>query len=62
VRLQPALESTATFRPLKHALAQQGFDPAAIPDPLLLADPERRTFVPLDGELYRRLIGGELRL
>ena len=62
VRLLPVLESTATFRPLKHALAQQGFDPAEIADPLLLADPERRTFVPLDAQLHRRLVGGELRL
>ena len=62
LRLLPAIESTSTFRPVKFALAKDGFDPAAIADPLYFADPARATFVPLDEPLYRRIVSGEQRL
>jgi fatty-acyl-CoA synthase len=55
-----SLAVTETFKQKKQLLAQQGFDPAVIADPLL-ADCGRG-FVPLDGALYARISSGLIRL
>ena len=60
VRLRPALETTATLRPVKEALARDGFDPAHIADPLYFND--GTGFVPLDADLFGRIVAGEMRL
>ena len=56
----PASEVTATLRPVKQRLAEDGFDPATISDPLYVSD--GRAYVPLDADLYRRIATGEMRL
>jgi hypothetical protein len=39
---------------------QEGFDPAVVRDPLYFFDGER--YVPLDAELYGRIVRGEQRV
>ena len=60
LRLVDSLAITETFKQKKQALAQEGFDPAAINDPLL-ADCGTG-FVPLDKALYARINCGLIRL
>ena len=62
LRIGSAIETTATFRPKKHQLIRDGFDPAATADVIYFDDPERGAFVPLDGELFARIQAGRLRL
>jgi fatty-acyl-CoA synthase len=61
LRLVPAIELTGTFRLRKQELAQQGYDPAAISDPLFCNDRVRDTYVPLDAAQFARIQAGELR-
>ncbi len=60
LRIVPSLAITETFKQKKHLLAPQGFDPAAISDPLY-ADCGQG-FVPLDAALYARINSGLIRL
>jgi fatty-acyl-CoA synthase len=48
LRLAPVLEATATFKPVKRALAAEGFDPAMVVDPLYVFDADLDRYVPLD--------------
>ena len=60
LRLVRSLAVTETFKQKKQVLAQEGFDPAAIADPLF-ADCGTG-FVPLDAALYARISSGLIRL
>jgi fatty-acyl-CoA synthase len=60
LRVVDSLAVTETFKQKKQLLAQQGFDPTAIADPLF-ADCGTG-FVPLDGALYARISSGLIRL
>jgi fatty-acyl-CoA synthase len=60
LRLVGSLVLTETFKQKKQVLAEEGFDPAAIADPLF-ADCGTG-FVPLDAELYARISSGRIRL
>jgi len=62
LRLLPALESTATFKPRKQELQNTGFDPAQIADPLYFDDPRTGAYVPLDAPLYAEIAAGRIRL
>ena len=62
LRLTPALEATATFKPVKRALAAEGFDPAKIADPLYVYDAEREVYGKLDAERYAAIASGDARL
>ena len=61
LRLCPEIGLTETFKQKKGALAAEGFDPARVPDPLLVADGAARTYRPLDGEIYARILDGTMR-
>jgi fatty-acyl-CoA synthase len=61
LRLVPAIEMTGTFRLRKQDLAQQGYDPAAITDPLYCKDRGLDDYVPLDAAQFARIQAGELR-
>jgi fatty-acyl-CoA synthase len=61
LRLRSTIELTATFKPQKQQIAQEGYDPAAIADPLYFNDRQAGAFIPLDGTLYRSLQDGSLR-
>ena len=62
LRLIPALEATATFKPMKQALVTQGFDPATVSGPLYVDCPSARSFVPLDAALHRAIVTGQVRI
>ena len=62
LRLTPALAVTETFKKASHRLAVQGFDPAAVADPLLFDDPVTRAYVPLDAALCAQIGRGAIRL
>jgi fatty-acyl-CoA synthase len=60
LRIVPSLAITETFKQKKALLAQDGFDPSAIADPLYV---ECGTgYVPLDAALYTRISSGLMRL
>ena len=61
LRLLPEMQITGTFKHRKVELAKEGFDPAAIGDPLFFFDPARG-YVPLDAALYARILAGEQRV
>jgi fatty-acyl-CoA synthase len=60
LRIVPFLAVTETFKQKKQLLAQEGFDPATIADPLF-ADCGMG-FAPLDAVLYARISSGLIRL
>jgi fatty-acyl-CoA synthase len=60
LRIVDSLALTETFKQKKHVLAPEGFDPAAISDPLF-ADCGQG-YVALDAELYARISSGLIRL
>jgi len=62
LRILPALELTGTFKLRKQQLAEEGYDPTQVRDPLYLDDPARAAYVPLDAALYATLASGKLRL
>jgi len=61
LRLLPEIEITGTFKHRKIELVKEGFDPAAIVDPLFFLDGERG-YVKLDAELHGRIVRGEQRV
>ena len=62
LRLRPALEATATFKPMKRALAAEGFDPAKIGEPLYVFDADLDRYVPLDLARLAAIRDGSTRL
>lgn len=60
LRICDRIESTATFKPKKHDLMRQGYDPNAIGDPIYFKDSKSRTFVRLEESMYDRIQKGEL--
>jgi fatty-acyl-CoA synthase len=62
LRLRTDIETTTTFKIKKLDLAQQGFDPSTISDPIYFNDPAARAFVRVDTALYERIVNGKMRL
>jgi fatty-acyl-CoA synthase len=62
VRLLPELEITGTFKQRKVELVKDGFDPAAIRDPLYWFDAARTQYVPLTAPDYTGVIAGTVKL
>ena len=58
LRIRAELEATGTFKPKKSALVAEGFDPAAISEPLYFDDRIARAYRPLDAELYASIVSG----
>jgi fatty-acyl-CoA synthase len=61
LRLGAKLETTATFKHKKHDLANEGFDPSRIADPLYLFDRGKGAYVALDAELFAKIAAGAIR-
>jgi fatty-acyl-CoA synthase len=61
LRLQPQIDTTGTFKRRKVDVAADGFDPAAIKDPLFVKLPQTG-YQPIDDALHRRIQAGEVRL
>ena len=62
LRIRQEIDVTTTFKQKKMELVEQGYDPAAIPDPIYFNDPQRKAFVRMDAELFGRINAGEVRL
>lgn len=62
LRVRPELETTGTFKHRKVDLVRDGFDPAAISDPLYFRDDARGRYVPLDQRLYEEIVTGRARV
>ena len=62
VRLVASLELTGTFRHRSRKLAQQGFDPAQVSDPLYFDDRRAAAYVKMDATLHEHIRAGTLRL
>jgi fatty-acyl-CoA synthase len=62
IRICATLDVTETFKHKKHALADEGFDPARVADALYFAQPGEKEYVSLDAALFRRICANEFRL
>lgn len=62
LRLLPALEATGTFKPRKHELMQEGFDPGRVSDPLYVEDARAGAYVALDAARFAAIAAGGHRL
>ncbi len=61
VRLQPAMEITGTFKQRKVELVKEGFDPAAIHEPLYWLDHASGVYEPLTVDVYAAIIAGKVK-
>jgi fatty-acyl-CoA synthase len=62
VRIQPAIETTGTFKYRKIDLVREGFDPSKIEQALYFDNPEVDAYTPITRELYARIQSGGFRL
>src|SRR5262249_34288775 len=62
VRVSAGLDSTETFKQKKHQLMREGFDPAAIDEPLYVREPQSGAYVRLDADTFARIADGTVRL
>jgi fatty-acyl-CoA synthase len=62
LRITDAITATSTFKPIKHDLKRQGFDPATTTDPIYFDDPAKKVFVALDAALYGLIQDGGVRI
>lgn len=62
IRISRELDATETFKQKKGDLAREGFDPAAISDPLFMADPKTGAYVALDCDIHTQINDGAIRL
>ncbi len=61
VRLLPELEITGTFKQRKVELVKDGFDPAAITDPIYWLDHASGQYEPLTAAQYAAIVGGAVK-
>jgi fatty-acyl-CoA synthase len=62
IRISSEIDATETFKQKKTQLARDGFDPAAISDPLYVAEPKSGAYLTLDQEVYASILNGAIRL
>ena len=60
LRLQQGMRITSTFKHQKTDYRKEGYDPSQVADPLYFLDGEK--YVPLDTELHRSLLSGDVAL
>jgi citronellyl-CoA synthetase len=60
LRFQEELEVTGTFKQVKGDLKKQGFDPAAVKEPVYVLPPRHTEYVPLTPDLHRQIAAREL--
>ena len=61
LRARASLDITATFKPKRREMADQGFDPARVSDPLYVFDAENSAYVPLDAQRFAAIEGRAMR-
>nr|XP_023669669.1 very long-chain acyl-CoA synthetase-like [Paramormyrops kingsleyae] len=62
LRIQSYLPVTATFKQMKVKLAEEGFDPGVIQDPLYFLDDSKKSYIPLAQEVYESIRDGTVKL
>ncbi|XP_064608746.1 long-chain fatty acid transport protein 2-like [Liolophura sinensis] len=62
LRVQAQMELTGTYKQRKVELVKEGFDPNKITDPLFWLDTAKQSYVPLNNQLYSRILIGHSRL
>ncbi|KAM6184276.1 long-chain fatty acid transport protein 5 [Sarcoramphus papa] len=62
VRIQDALEITGTFKQCKGNLIKEGFDPDVIKEPLFFRDDKKKSYVPLNPDIYAAILDMKLNL
>jgi fatty-acyl-CoA synthase len=62
IRLQPAIETTGTFKYRKVDLVRDGFDPAKTEHDLFFDHPLEHSYTPIDAALYARIQSGAFKL
>jgi fatty-acyl-CoA synthase len=62
VRMQPAIETTGTFKYRKIDLVRDGFDPAKVEQDLYFDHSEKQAYALVTPELYARIQAGEFKL
>jgi fatty-acyl-CoA synthase len=62
IRLSPAIAVTGTFKQRKVDLVRDGFDPAAIADPLYWLDPATDSYEKLTAESHAEIVEGRVKL
>ncbi|KAK9952525.1 hypothetical protein ABG768_018359 [Culter alburnus] len=62
IRIQDRLAVTCTFKQLKGKLVEEGFNPAAITDPLFILDEMVKSYRPLTHDIYQSILDGHFRL
>jgi fatty-acyl-CoA synthase len=62
IRIQPAIETTGTFKYRKVDLVRDGFDPAKTEQKLYFDDPEQGRYVEITREVYERIQNGAFKL
>jgi fatty-acyl-CoA synthase len=62
IRIQPALETTGTFKYRKVDLVRDGFNPGAIDQALYFDDPNGDAYALITSELYQRIESGAFKL
>lgn len=58
---QDSLTVTGTFKQMKMKLAEEGFNPAVIRDPLLYLE-ENKGYIPMTQEIFNSIAEGRIRL
>ncbi|KAJ8340398.1 hypothetical protein SKAU_G00350310 [Synaphobranchus kaupii] len=61
IRIQKSLALTGTFKQIKTKLAENGFNPSIIQDPLYILD-ENKGYIPMTQEMYNSISSGTIRL
>jgi fatty-acyl-CoA synthase len=62
IRIAPELAATETFKPKKHDLAAEGFDPARVTDALYMDDASRGGYTPVDAAMFEQIVRGQVRI
>ncbi|NXD45229.1 S27A6 protein, partial [Copsychus sechellarum] len=62
VRIMDVMQITATFKHQKTHLANEGFNPEIVSEPLYFMYEPARSYIPLTREIYQKVISGEIRL
>jgi len=62
LRLQPQIAVTGTFKQRKVELVKDGFDPAALPDPIYWLDPALASYEPLTPARYAEIVEDRIKL
>src|SRR6201996_222236 len=62
MRICASLAATETFKQKKSELAQEGFDPQRVGDPMFFRDARSGEYRPIDADAYAGIVDGKIRL